>query len=130
MKDQINKALKAGILMTLRLKKQKFSDRSTAIVNLQERGYEADYIMDKNGFQCVQDKVSYSPDHIEVIEAHIIGKEQSSLPCYLISALSEINTGRKGILMTSFGSVKENRGDSSGTGMFRLGKRINQLINN
>ena len=48
------------------------NSRSSIIIDLQERGYELDFILDNGAITCVQDNSLTQPGCFEVTEKHLI----------------------------------------------------------
>lgn len=80
---------------------RQFADRSAAIINLQERGYGADFIPAMENILCVQDSELISPQDFQVTESYLFGGGRSSRENYIICAVYALNSGLKGILMAS-----------------------------
>ena len=79
--------------------------KTDAIIGLQERGYEYDFVLKNESIHCVQQSQSICPDDFEVIEAYRFeGKRRMCDNC-IVYAINLINNDHKGILMTSYATL-------------------------
>jgi hypothetical protein len=82
--------------------KNSYQNKTDAIIDLQERGYDHDFILKNEYIHCVQQSQSICPDDFEVAEAYRF--EGKSDNC-IIYAIRSLNNDIKGILMTSYGTL-------------------------
>lgn len=76
--------------------------KAEIIIGLQEKGYHLDFTLNNEFLRCVQDGELICPDDFEIVETHLIkGGNQAGVP-YLIYAITSIQNGIKGILMTPY----------------------------
>jgi hypothetical protein len=81
---------------------QHFENRSAAIIDLQERGYNMDFILKNEFILCLQDKELISPDDFEITETYQFDGEKRPGENHVIYAIYAIHSGLKGILMASY----------------------------
>ena len=82
-----------------------YQSKIDAIIGLQERGYEYDFVLKEENIHCVQQSQSICPDDFEVIEAYRFeGKRRMCDNC-IVYAINLLNNGSKGILMTSYSTL-------------------------
>jgi hypothetical protein len=79
-----------------------YHNKTEAIIDLQERGYDHDFILKNEYIQCVQPTQSICPDDFEVIEAIRFDGKRRMCDNYIIYAIKLLNNDMKGILMTSY----------------------------
>ena len=73
-----------------------------AIIDLQGRGYDHDFVISDEHIICVQEGQTICPDEFEVIEAYRFeGKKKLCDNC-VIYAIRSFNYDLSGILMTSY----------------------------
>jgi hypothetical protein len=76
--------------------------RSTIIINLQERGYDFDFVLNNGSISCVQDKSLIKPENFEISEQHLIIDNRCLESTWVIFAVQIRDSGSKGILMASY----------------------------
>ena len=84
------------------------SKRADLIIDLQNRGYDRDFIIKNEGILCIQENDFIHPDGFEIVETHHFENRSGSGDHFVIYAISLLNSGAKGILMTTSGTY--NRG--------------------
>ena len=85
--------------------KTDYHNKTEAIIDLQERGYDHDFILKNEHIQCVQQSQSICPDDFEVIEVIRFDGKRRMRDNYLIYAIKLLNNDVKGILMTPFSTL-------------------------
>jgi len=83
----------------------KFNDKAEAIIDLQKRGYDQDFILANENLYCLQGGDIIFPDNFEVIETYRFEGKSKFKDNYVIYAIRAIHEDLKGILMTSYGSL-------------------------
>ncbi len=79
--------------------------KTEVIIDLQERGYSHDFILQNDCIHYVQQSESICPDDFEVMETYRIdGKRRMRDNC-VIYAIWSINSDSRGILVTSYGTL-------------------------
>jgi hypothetical protein len=89
---------------------ENFSSRAELIIDLQDRGYDHDFIIYNEGILCVQGNELIGPDDFEIAETHHFESKNGSGDNFIIYAINLLHSDAKGILMTSFSTY--NRGVS------------------
>jgi len=84
---------------------ENFKDKTKAIIDLQERGYDQDFILANENIFYVQRGNIISPDNIEVTEIYFFQSKSKKNDTDVIFAIREIHEDLKGILMTSYDSL-------------------------
>jgi hypothetical protein len=81
-------------------------NQTDLIIDLQERGYDLDFIIQNDGILCIQQNELFPPEDFEIAETHHFpGKFRS---CdFIIHAISLMHSDGKGILMTTFNSYSK-----------------------
>ena len=82
--------------------KSSYQSKADAIIGLQERGYDYDFILKNEYIHCIQQSQSICPDDFEVIEAYRFDGKRRMRDNYIIYAIGLLNTDMKGILMTPY----------------------------
>lgn len=85
-----------------------FNERSTVIIKLQERGYEADFVLNKGAIACVQDKSLILRKDFEITERHFFIDDLRLENNCVIFAVCIFDSGIKGILMASYHHWRNN----------------------
>ena len=75
-----------------------------AIIDLQLRGYDQDFVIKNEHLLCVQDSELISPDEFEVISTYKFEGGKRLRDNYVVYAIRSMHNDLKGILMTSYGS--------------------------
>ncbi len=81
---------------------ENYSSKTEAIIGLQKRGYDLDFILSNEYLLCVQDSELISPDDFEITETYRFDSKAQSDDQNLIYAINSVHNGLKGILMTSY----------------------------
>ena len=81
--------------------------KAEAIIHLQERGYDHDFILGDENIQCIQDPELISPDDFEITEVYRFEGQTRLADNYVICAIKLLNNDLKGILMTSYARLTE-----------------------
>jgi hypothetical protein len=79
-----------------------YSNIAEAIIDLQLRGYDQDFVIKNEHILCVQDSELISPDEFEVISAYKFERGKRLRDNYVIYAIRSMHNDLKGILMTSY----------------------------
>ena len=82
-----------------------YHSKTEAIIGLQERGYDFDFILKNECIDCVQGSQPICPDDFEIIEAYHFDGKNRMCDNYVIYAITLINNDMKGILMTSYSAL-------------------------
>ena len=82
--------------------------RSSIIINLQERGYDFDFVLNNGSISCVQDKSLTKPEGFEITEKHLIVDNRCLESTCVIFAVHIIDSNTKGILMASYHHRRNN----------------------
>jgi hypothetical protein len=82
--------------------KNSYHNKTEAIIDLQERGYIYDFILQKENIYCVQQGELFCPDAFEIMEAYRIDGKKRMRDNYIVYAVWSLNSDLKGILMTPY----------------------------
>jgi hypothetical protein len=83
---------------------ENYSNIAEAIIDLQHRGYDQDFVIKNEHILCVQDSELISPDEFEVISAYKFERGKRLRDNYVIYAIRSMHNDLKGILLTSYGA--------------------------
>jgi hypothetical protein len=76
--------------------------KAKVIIDLQHKGYDLDFILSNGFLRCAQDGELLGPDNFEIAATYQFESgSETDLP-FIIYAISSIQNGVKGILMTSY----------------------------
>jgi len=84
---------------------ENFTDRTDAIIDLQARGYDQDFILANENIFCVQRGDIIPPDNFEITETYCFESGSKQSDNYVIYAIRAIHEDLKGILMTTYSSL-------------------------
>jgi hypothetical protein len=79
-----------------------YASKAEAIIDLQERGYDYDFILKNECILCIQQSEDICPDDFEVTEAYRFDGESRMRDNYIIYAVRSLNHNLNGILMASY----------------------------
>ncbi|QEM03738.1 phosphoribosylpyrophosphate synthetase [Mucilaginibacter rubeus] len=79
-----------------------YSNKEEAIIDLQKKGYEFDYVLKSENLLCVQNRELLNPDDFEIVETHLFEREAVNDRGCVIYAIASMHNGLKGILMIAF----------------------------
>ena len=81
---------------------EKYNTKTEAIIGLQKKGYELDFILNNEYLLCVQDRELISPDDFEITETYSFKSKLLPGEQHIIYAINSVHNGLKGILMTPY----------------------------
>lgn len=81
---------------------ENYSTKAEAIIGLQKKGYELDFILNNEHLLCVQYCELISPDDFEIAETYSFKSNILPGERYIIYAINSVHNGLKGILMTPY----------------------------
>jgi len=84
---------------------ENFTNKTEAIIDLQARGYDLDFILAKENILCIQRGEIIPPDNFEVTETYCFQSKSNQTDNYVIYAIRAVHEDLKGILMTSYDSL-------------------------
>jgi hypothetical protein len=79
-----------------------FNNKAEAIIDLQRRGYDQDFILAEENILCLQRGDYIPPDAFEIIETHRFDGKARLRDNYVIYGIRSLQDDLKGILMTSY----------------------------
>jgi hypothetical protein len=79
-----------------------YNTKTEAIIDLQERGYDHDFILNNECILCIQQSELIHPEDFEVTETYRFDGNRRTRDNYIIYAIRTLNDDLRGILMTSF----------------------------
>ena len=80
---------------------ENYPDKIAAIIALQQKGYELDFIVSKGGIFCLQKQEQMDPAEFEFPETYRFESKPAGADNNVIYGLKSLQTGLKGILMAS-----------------------------
>jgi hypothetical protein len=83
---------------------ERFNKKVAAIIDLQQRSYDLDFILNNENLLCVQHCEPITPDDFEITEVHHFQDRSGPKENYVICAVTSVHQDLKGILMTSYGA--------------------------
>ncbi|HEY4195054.1 MAG TPA: hypothetical protein VGM63_05940 [Mucilaginibacter sp.] len=86
---------------------ENFSNKAAAIIDLQNRGYDQDFIIASENIYCIQRGDSLPPDGFEITETYRFDKQSRTVDKDVIYAIRSLNDDLRGILMTSYSSFSK-----------------------
>jgi len=84
---------------------ESFQNKAAAIIDLQKRGYDQDFVLAKENIYCIQRGDIIPPDNFEVTEAYRFESKNKENENCVIYAIKTVNEDLNGILMTSYSSL-------------------------
>ncbi len=84
-----------------------YGTTAEAIICLQERGYDHDFILKDANIICLQEPGSIDPEEFEITEIYRFEGKKRLRDNYIICAISILNADLRGILMTSYARLTE-----------------------
>lgn len=78
-----------------------------AIIDLQLRGFDQDFVIKNEHILCVQDSELISPDDFEVIDTYKFDGAKRQRDNYVIYAIRSMHNNLKGILLTSYSTFNK-----------------------
>lgn len=84
-----------------------YTTKAEAIIYLQERGYDQDFVLNGEYFFYVQQGKLMKPDDFEIIEAYRVEGQPRLCDNYVIYGISAVNNDIKGILTTPYSGQAE-----------------------
>jgi hypothetical protein len=83
---------------------ENYKTKTEAIIGLQSKGYDLDFILRSEYLFCIQDNELISPDDFEItgtyrFDDHVIVEHKN-----IVYAIRSLQSGIKGILITSYGA--------------------------
>lgn len=73
------------------------------IIDLQERGFNHDFVIENEYIRCLQYNELISPDDFDILETYHCKSLGKNNDCSLVYAIRLINHDMKGILMSDYG---------------------------
>jgi hypothetical protein len=86
---------------------ENFTTKAEAIIALQERGYDQDFILKDEYLFYVQQSELIKPDDFEITETYRFEGKRRLCDNYIIYAVRGINKDLKGILMTPYSAYEK-----------------------
>jgi hypothetical protein len=86
---------------------ENFKNKAKAILDLQQRGYDQDFILAKENIYCIQRGNFFPPDNFEVTESYRFESKSRLKDSDIIYAIRSVRDGLKGILMISHSALAQ-----------------------
>jgi len=87
---------------------ENYATKTEAIIDLQKRGYDQDFILKSEGILCVQQNELIRPEEFEITGTYRFEGKRRFCDNYIIYAIRSVENDIKGILMTSFRGFENN----------------------
>ena len=87
---------------------ENYATKTEAIIDLQKRGYDQDFILKSEGILCVQQNELIRPEEFEITGTYRFEGKSKLCDNYIIYAIRSVENDIKGILMTSFRGFENN----------------------
>lgn len=84
-----------------------YATKTEAIIDLQKRGYDQDFILKDEYLFYVQQSELIEPDEFEITETYRFEGKRRSCDNYVIYGISGINKDIRGILMTPYSAYSK-----------------------
>jgi hypothetical protein len=81
---------------------ENFHNKTEVIIDLQQRGYDQDFVLNNEHLLYVQSSELIAPDDFEITETYRFDGKSRSRDNYVVYAVRSIHNDIKGILMTSY----------------------------
>jgi hypothetical protein len=82
-----------------------YTTKAEAIIGVQGRGYDHDFILKNEYILCIQQSEVICPDDFEITKAYRFDGAQRMRDNYIIYAVSSLNRDLNGILMASYSAL-------------------------
>jgi hypothetical protein len=82
-----------------------YTSKAQVIIDLQERGYDHDFILKNEYILCIQESQTISPDDFEITETYRFEGKDRLCDNYIIYAIKSVNHNVNGILMVSYSTL-------------------------
>ena len=87
---------------------ENYVNKTQAIIDLQQRGYDQDFVLTNEGILYLQASELIRPEEFEITETYRFENSKSLNDRYIIYAIRSFENEVKGILMTSYNSFNKN----------------------
>jgi len=87
---------------------ENYANKTEAIIDLQSRGYDQDFILKSEGILCIQQNELIRPEEFEITGTYRFEDKGRYCDKYIIYAIRSFENDLKGILMTSFRGFENN----------------------
>ena len=84
---------------------ENYHHRAELIIDLQDRGYDQDFVIDNHGILNIQQSELLAPEEFEVTETHLVSERPSEGGCFMVCGIKSIHSDIKGILVTPYGRL-------------------------
>jgi hypothetical protein len=89
---------------------ENYHNKIQAIIDLQQRGYDLDFILKDEHLLCLQERDLISPDEFEIAETYKFEENHGITETYVVYAIRSVQRDLKGILMTSYSAFTRGLG--------------------
>jgi hypothetical protein len=87
---------------------ENYATKTEAIIDLQKRGYDQDFILKSEGILCIQRNELIKPEEFEITATYRFVGKRRLCDNYIIYAIRAAENDIRGILMTSFRGFENN----------------------
>jgi hypothetical protein len=87
---------------------ENYATKTEAIIDLQRKGYDQDFILKGDGILCIQQGALIRPEEFEITGTYRFEGKRRLCDNYIIYAIRSVENNIKGILMTSFSGFENN----------------------
>jgi hypothetical protein len=82
-----------------------YTSKTDAIIDLQERGYDHDFVLKNEYILCIQESQAICPDDFEITETYRFEGHSKMSDNYVIYAIRSFSHNLNGILMASHSTL-------------------------
>ena len=87
---------------------ENYATKTEAIIDLQQKGYDQDFILKSEGILCIQQNELIRPEEFEITGTYRFDGKRRRSDSYTIYAIRSVENDIRGILMTSFSGFENN----------------------
>jgi hypothetical protein len=89
---------------------ENYHNKSQAIIGLQEKGYDLDFILKDEHLLCLQERDLINPDEFEIAETHKFKEKDEFAETFVVYGIRSLQRDMKGILLTSYSAFTKGIG--------------------
>ncbi|WP_426671977.1 hypothetical protein ACPPVU_12150 [Mucilaginibacter sp. McL0603] len=98
-----------------------YNNKKQAIIGLQHRGYDLDFVFKDENLLCLQELELIGPDEFEIEETYKFEENHNIAQTFVVYAIKSVQRDLKGILLTSYSAFTKGLG-------FRLWCKLSQTL--
>jgi hypothetical protein len=102
-------------------KMENYNNKIQAIIGLQHKGYDLDFVLKDENLLCLQELELIGPDEFEIAETYKFEENHAIAETFVVYAIRSVQRDLKGILMTSYSAFTKGLG-------FRLWCKLSRTL--